>query len=113
MSCQCAIAKDLPSVITTLTIGTASANTAYKVYFETPTGRIDQYSATSNGSGVISITNTGFRIGEIYEVWITTASANINDRTAFTVSGESVTCVYVEFKYTGATFSTQSITLTE
>lgn len=112
MSCLCVNAKPLPNCFTSLLIGVAAVNTDYNVCFRTPTGRIDVYPVTSDVStGEVIIEDAYFRIGDIYEMWLVPQDGNINDLQSFTVGGESVLCVNVEFQYTNASFGAIEIEL--
>ena len=120
MSCNCYKANKIPACVTTLTIGTGTANTAYFVVFLSPTGRRDIYQVTADSGGVIAVESPGLRTGTAYQVWVSKLSnANVDVKDAFTPHGETstVTCIDLEFTectdaYTGGNVELdQTITL--
>jgi len=111
MSCICTNAKNLPNCIDSLNIGYASANTDYNVCFKLPTGRIDVYPVTSDANGLITVEDGEWRIGDIYELWIALDTDNINAMHSFTVGGEAVSCLNIEFDYCNVSFAEQTIEL--
>jgi len=112
MSCNCNQATLQPSCIDNLTIGQAAKLTTYRVYFKTPTGRIDIYQVTSDATGWVIVTNPLIRIGDVYEVWMNLLSAtSINTREEFLVVDTMVTCLNVEFTQCDSELTDQMITL--
>lgn len=102
MSCDCLKAKNIPSCVTSLILGTADAGDYY-VVFKTPDGRTDVYEATVDGyTGAIVVEDATFRTNTQYEVWVSLQSANnINERSDITIgsgSAASITdCLLLEF----------------
>ena len=111
MSCI-TTANPLPCCVSDLIIGTANTQYNYTVYLRTPTGRIDTYAgAFIYGTQHLSIADPDVRIGELYEIWITKDTGEINDRETFAVGGVNYTAVYQEFQYCDNAASTQTISI--
>lgn len=98
MSCStCLQAKNLPSCLLTLTIGTASANTDYSVKCLCSNGRIDLFPVTTDGAGLI-VLNTAYISFLNLTYRISLHDENTNEEVPFSVDGREVTCIEVLFE---------------
>lgn len=121
MGCDCTKAKPVPACVTALTIGVGDGDTDYIVVLKTSDNRIDTYPVTSDEFGNIVVPSPRVRTNTTYEMWVAYddlpyAPSNINERQTFTVGGEDVECLYIEFSpvYSDGdieTFATQTVSL--
>jgi hypothetical protein len=111
MSCSnCSRTKKIISCTTTLTVGTAGVlNTALYLYIESKTtGRVYIFEVTTSAGGLITVdlSSKQFAEGHDYELWCTLSSSkNIDDKINFTIDGEQVNCLTLQFErvFTSAT----------
>lgn len=95
--------KDVLMCGTTLNIGTISSlSTAVWVYLKNhATGRIDRYSVTTTGAGLVALTISSVKVipDHPYEVWVTLQTAtNVEANETITISAVDYTCLAVRFK---------------
>lgn len=116
----CTEAKQIPTCITSLVVGTiANLTTAVYVYIQDiTTGRLVRLPVTSSGAGLVAATVSGedFMDGHDYELWVTLASAaSIEDKLSVTIEAVAYTCFHLRFTQvrdnTGAVISYSSITI--
>lgn len=115
MTCiGCSSTKPVLNCVTNLIIGYLENTTNYYVYFKnSSSGKINRTSATTNGSGLLSV---GLDFTPLtksqYEVWVTLAtSEDIEDKQAINIDGIEATCLYVQFQRVYNSFNS-SITAT-
>lgn len=81
--------KCIPLCISSINIGAIEdTDTAVFVYIkDITTGRIELIRVTSDSEGMVVITTTDYTFSDIhsYELWITLASASINDKVNITI----------------------------
>lgn len=119
---SCTPTADVAQCMTSFVIGTiANISTAVYVYVENKSsGKIDRFSVTSSGAGLVTLTRGSyvFMDDTPYEIWITLATAdNVGQRLAFTISGASSStfCADVRFRYVtdtagaAVTYTTQTL----
>ena len=97
----CTRVKNLPSCVTDIVIGTvAQTSTAHYVYFKNlATGRINRYAATSDGSGLLTVTvDEEIFPQHTYKVWVNQQSAtNATDEETITIGAATPTCLEIHF----------------
>jgi len=113
MSCNCNKAQPLPSCITTLIIGgVADTSEDYYVVVKTASGTWLYDAFVVYATSLLAIEDFNFRIGHIYDIYISNkADSNIEIKTDFTVDGQTVQCVSVEFYQSDASLNSQTLTL--
>ena len=97
MSCNCNKAVNTTSCIGRFAIGIGVADTAYQVYFRSPSGRTDMYPVTADDAGLITVETPRVRIGDIYRVWMNQPGDATEKLAPFIVGDAQVNCVNIEF----------------
>ena len=100
----CRATKELPACLQRLHIGIVQATTDYDVYIrDVTTGRIEKYTSTSNGSGLLSFDFAQrCAVNHAYELWVVLKDASVEDRVDVLISGEvdPYQCFSISFEST-------------
>ena len=110
MACtDCAYTKIIPTCITEITVGTITelAADVYVFVKNISTGKIDRFSSTSDGAGLVKLSSIAanfFMDSYDYEIWITLRSAGQNDKLDMEIDGNMDVCFAMPFAdlYDGA-----------
>jgi hypothetical protein len=102
MSCStCQQVEPAPCCSTTLVIGTiADASVSVSVYFKNiTTNRLLILPGTSDGSGLVSVdvSDEQFATNQSFEIWVTLATGNMNDKKDITVNTTTADCLAAQF----------------
>lgn len=113
MSCNCNKAQSLPSCITTLIIGEVADTSAdYYIVAKTANGTWLYDAFFVYGTSLLAIEDFNFRIGHVYDIHVSNqADGNIEVKTDFTIDGQTVQCVSVEFFQSDSSLDSQTLTL--
>lgn len=96
MSCNCQISNDIVTCVTTIEAAYIEAeNTDIYVYLKNiTTGRVERYTATSDGDGYFSFAPAGLNDKHLYEVTVTLASAtSAQDTLLMTIDSVETCCI--------------------
>lgn len=99
---NCTELKTVSICVNDLIIGTvASNNTLYNIYFRSvATGLLIKYTATSNGSGLLTLTPTSgfiFSVNTFYELFVN-KTTSLSTGESLTIGGVAATCYKVMFE---------------
>lgn len=113
MSCNCNKSQPLPSCISNLVIGeVADISADYYAVLKTANGTWLYDTFLLYNTSTLAIEDFNVRIGHVYEISISNkADANIETKTDFTIEGQTVQCVSVEFYQSDASINSQTLTL--
>ncbi len=95
MSCNnCQCVENTPRCLTALIVGTITSNNAdVFVFLRSARGRLERFSATSSGAGLVTINSSSFEFmnGMLYEIWVTLATAvSFENKEDITIAGDAV-----------------------
>lgn len=113
MNCNCNKALPLPNCINTLIIGEVADSAAdYYAVLKTANGTWLYDTFYLYGSSTLAIDAFDFRIRHKYQLTLSNkADANIETTTDFTIEGQTVSCITLEFYQCDTVIDSQTITL--